>query len=681
MNNYDYKYLTPFKWFILENFPFIEADFDALTNWQLFCKLGNEMNKIIDRTNLTGEQVEILTNAFNELKSYVDNYFENLDVQEEINNRLDEMAQTGELQSIITRYFDSVDAQIQEQNNVINRFKSDVNTQLSDFRIETNNSIATQNSEISMLDERIAEIAKLPSGSTSGDAELQDIRVGFNGITYSSAGNAVRGQATENNKLINYFYDQTYQNVLYIDGTQPIKVNTIVQVNGTESTNSNFDSIKIPCHIGQKFLINASLTMPSFKNDNTPMGALTRTQLDTNLYLVKVDKDCDYCWYPLKHDQYGIRMVILGGYYPSSYIAPGKVYTLMENTLDISSVQDKVDKFNDDYNMRHIEFELGLVNTSLTNVASNNYFRSKTFYAFKKNEILSTLHTDATFKLLYCDSTGTQFISETEFSQSKKMNSNCYAYIVGKEKNTSNIADTFDLYAYCFHTYFDNSHWKNKIWYSFGTSMSDINTNGTSGNNGTRGKWPLFIDEVSGMYRTNKAIGSGGIVPSAPHGGNVKQNIMNCPYDVDLVTFECGLNDWTTITLGEIGDKSNDTFIGNFTQCIEYLTYHTRAKLVFISMIPVTYTSDSQTTRRSPFYTNSFGYTYRDYIDAMIKICKIYGVEVIDAQANAMSNGRQNPYTIDDTVHFTNLGGQIYGRYIWEKLKNIVPMPVFPEPA
>lgn len=106
MNNYDYKYLTPFKWFILENFPFIEADFDALTNWQLFCKLGKEMNKIIDSTNLTGEQVENLTNAFNELKSYVDNYFENLDVQEEINNKLDEMTEDGTLQEIITAFLE-----------------------------------------------------------------------------------------------------------------------------------------------------------------------------------------------------------------------------------------------------------------------------------------------------------------------------------------------------------------------------------------------------------------------------------------------------------------------------------------------------------------------------------------------------------------------------------------------
>ena len=96
--------LPPFKWFILENFPYIEDDFDALTNWQLFCKLGKEMNKIIEKTNLTGEQVEQLTNAFTELQNYVNNYFDNLDVQEEINTKLDEMAESGELENIIAQY-------------------------------------------------------------------------------------------------------------------------------------------------------------------------------------------------------------------------------------------------------------------------------------------------------------------------------------------------------------------------------------------------------------------------------------------------------------------------------------------------------------------------------------------------------------------------------------------------
>ena len=107
MSDFNYTKLTPFKWFVLENFPFIEADFDALTNWQLFCKLGKEINKIINSENTLGNQVEEITNAFNNLQDYVNNYFENLDVQDEIDKKLDEMAKDGQLVEIIGQYLNS----------------------------------------------------------------------------------------------------------------------------------------------------------------------------------------------------------------------------------------------------------------------------------------------------------------------------------------------------------------------------------------------------------------------------------------------------------------------------------------------------------------------------------------------------------------------------------------------
>ena len=44
-NNYtDVKNLTPFKLCVLQNFPFIEADFDARTNYQLLCKVVEYLN-------------------------------------------------------------------------------------------------------------------------------------------------------------------------------------------------------------------------------------------------------------------------------------------------------------------------------------------------------------------------------------------------------------------------------------------------------------------------------------------------------------------------------------------------------------------------------------------------------------------------------------------------------------
>lgn len=91
------KIIPPFKMQILTNFPYIEADFDAITNYQLLCKVVEYLNKVIGNENE-------LTIAFNNLYNYVSNYFDNLDVQDEINNKLDEMAESGELADIIAGY-------------------------------------------------------------------------------------------------------------------------------------------------------------------------------------------------------------------------------------------------------------------------------------------------------------------------------------------------------------------------------------------------------------------------------------------------------------------------------------------------------------------------------------------------------------------------------------------------
>lgn len=88
----------------LTNFPYIEKDFDAITDYQLLCKVVEYLNDVITNQNTTNDTVVGLYNAFITLKDYVDNYFTNLDVQDEINNKLEEMYQNGELEEIISSY-------------------------------------------------------------------------------------------------------------------------------------------------------------------------------------------------------------------------------------------------------------------------------------------------------------------------------------------------------------------------------------------------------------------------------------------------------------------------------------------------------------------------------------------------------------------------------------------------
>jgi hypothetical protein len=61
-------------------------------------------NTVIPAVNTNAEAVKELQELYVKLKDYVDNYFNNLDVQNEINNKLDEMAEDGTLAKIIEDY-------------------------------------------------------------------------------------------------------------------------------------------------------------------------------------------------------------------------------------------------------------------------------------------------------------------------------------------------------------------------------------------------------------------------------------------------------------------------------------------------------------------------------------------------------------------------------------------------
>ena len=82
-----------FRNFVLQNFPYLEDDFDALTDYELFCKMIEYVKTLVKDNEDFRKQLEEL-----------ENYVYNLNLQDEVNNKLDEMAQDGTLENLIGQY-------------------------------------------------------------------------------------------------------------------------------------------------------------------------------------------------------------------------------------------------------------------------------------------------------------------------------------------------------------------------------------------------------------------------------------------------------------------------------------------------------------------------------------------------------------------------------------------------
>lgn len=100
-----------------------------------------------------------------------------------------------------------IDTTLENQNNKINSIQKQ-QTNLSNEQTNLSNEQTT-------LSNRMDTFTKLPEGSTTGDAELRDIRVGANGITYDTAGNAVRGQYDQLKLNINAINSGIAQSIIF----------------------------------------------------------------------------------------------------------------------------------------------------------------------------------------------------------------------------------------------------------------------------------------------------------------------------------------------------------------------------------------------------------------------------------------------------------------------------------
>ena len=116
----DLRNNQPFRFWCQKVLPLVYED--SLSYYEVLCKVVAYLNSMrTDMQNLINEvdavdgkinehltewenRYNALESAFNQLQQYVNNYFDSVDMQTEINNKLDEMAESGQLSDIIANF-------------------------------------------------------------------------------------------------------------------------------------------------------------------------------------------------------------------------------------------------------------------------------------------------------------------------------------------------------------------------------------------------------------------------------------------------------------------------------------------------------------------------------------------------------------------------------------------------
>ena len=138
--NVNVQYVSPLKKILMTIGELPSSYLETMSYYEMLVWFTEFLrNQVIPTVNNNAEAVQELQTLYEELREYVNNYFDNLDVQEEINNKLEEMTEDGSLTQIIKNYVDPIYQEYETTiNNAIEGYETTVNSTLDGFQNQIN---------------------------------------------------------------------------------------------------------------------------------------------------------------------------------------------------------------------------------------------------------------------------------------------------------------------------------------------------------------------------------------------------------------------------------------------------------------------------------------------------------------------------------------------------------------
>ncbi len=201
------------------------------------------------------------------------------------------------------------------------------------------------------------------------------------------------------------------------------------------------------------------------------------------------------------------------------------------------------------------------------------------------------------------------------------------------------------------------NHWKNKLWYAYGTSMTSIE----------QGTFVPVVEKLSGLKVVNKGIPGGSLTPDGYGKGNTKEAIMNMDdgkEKADLITIDVLPNEGAIV--GDVYDTDDESFCGCFNQCLRYLQENTKAQIVVIIMIGGNHLPPEAENEKRVI-------TQFEFAQKIEQVARLNCVPVINVFCESgfgYARVKNRDYQVDH-IHLNKLGGLNMGKFVWSKLKDI----------
>lgn len=569
--------------------------------------------------------------------------------------------------------------------DAIRVIRSELMSEVSEASNEIWNESANRKTEIAVERKRIDRIVALKDGSTTGDAELQGIRIGTTGEVYSTAGEAVREQLlreeTRVDGLLYGIIDPCGRQILKMDyaiNGKSIDIYTGVTVNSSEEYYC-IDEFMVIVPGEQHYLL--------FDKD-------TRTYLyfydaDRNyLSNVYIDKSCELDEFPT--DATYLKAVFIRNG-ETDYV-PGRTIRLLEGANRIQSklivsdgaISEKHCSFFIRDILNHDEIEYGMVFNPASGIPyATDMDRAVT--GFIDIQHIQSITTNFKFFIAYYDE---KYSFITDLTNNSGIESGTFVlpkheslvYIrmvlltsdssIAAKYHVSNSDVPYEkdgiIKDSCLPSMITTTWYKTKKITAYGDSITEGN------------KWQPYVSSKLGCTIVNCGVG-GTTVANNSNGKDDwmcgDNRINTIPTDSDMIILAGGANDWAqSIDVGVLGDGklTDSTFKSAYSLMIKKIVKKfPNTRIVALTLINGR-TGSPDVNEDNQFNVN--GFSLYDYSVAVKEVCMYYGIPCIDIHGESGINSFNHTTYIGDIVHPNDIGGKRIANAVINGLKRFEPI-------